>query len=143
MSLDQGRATVDLMEGPSIFLSGGQSLLKNPEGVAVHSRLDAPHILTSRPLPTKQNDDLAPTRNVSWRPVPGAAGYKIEISSRLTFDWDLKRIDQVTNQLDLSELSDRGTWFMRIHALDEYGLLGKPSIVLAGESSMLKMGAPP
>ena len=141
MTLDQGRVSVDLREGPSIFLSGGQTLLKNADGIAVHRRLEAPTITTSS-YPSRRGNKK-PIKQLGWAQVPGASSYRVETSTRIGFDWDLEHVDVVGNAFDLNEVEGRTKWFMRIYAIDEYGLLGKPSIVLVGERNNLKMAMPP
>ena len=127
LSLDTGRVSIKLNDGPSIFLTGGQSLVKDETGIAIHRRLTQPMRIPSPPSQVK--------KQLAWHPVPDAVGYVVEVSSRIGFDWNIKRYESSLPVFDVEPLSSRGEWYLRIHAIDQFGTMGAPSQIVSGSGN--------
>ena len=74
MTLDTGRVSMKLKDAPPIFLSGGQSLLVNPEGVAIHRRLDSPTFVSPSPHDPRSMLKWSPSQMqlaIGWKSLQG------------------------------------------------------------------------
>ena len=127
LTLDTGRVTALLQSGLSISLTAGQSLVKDTKGIAIHRRLPRPTRL--RPRVTN------PKKQVQWVEVPNAVSYVLEVSSRIDFDWDIKRVESTLPIFDIESLSNRGQWYLRVHAVDRFGTMGEASQTIMGTGS--------
>ena len=137
---EDGASQVEVTEGRVMVAHGDQGTVLRPrQGVAARTADDraiAPTPLLPAPGALDVDATQRPIR-VQWKPVPGAAGYRVLVGANATFPYLLHdRVVAGTEDL-LDSLPD-GDHAVRVRAIDARGVEGQDAVV----ESTIAMPAP-
>ena len=86
LTLDKGRARIELQDSPTLFVNEGQSMIKDRAGIGIYQRLARPQLSSEK--------SGVPSTHIRWTPVPNAVNYVVEYSHDLNFFKHVKRFEK-------------------------------------------------
>ncbi len=120
-----GRASVSSAAGGRVELTSRQAVISSPQGTLGPRRpVPEPPVLLAPPSGHAVNLDETDRLAISWRPVPGAPSYILQVSRSRLFKAgtiDLETPPRATTQANLRVVLP-GSYFWRVAALSEGGI---------------------
>lgn len=135
LATDEGGTRVETLEG-QVDLVEGEKAVPVPAGQGLLARpgtpLGAPVVLLGAPqVEGPLKGALAPGTSLRWRPVAGAASYRVELARDAEFSYGVQALPAPPAGLAVPATLAAGKWFWRVAPVDGDGFVGRPSKVYA------------